>query len=117
MCSVCNGYVCTYVATPTRYKNEEVNIILLYSIVLHDNMRCKISDFNCVYLQAPTELCTVGLDYLNLHYPKFESSVIRRLFLIMKFQETIQFFAKSSDKWNACVIFRLVKLIISQYNG
>ena len=45
--------------------------------------------------------------------PLSEPSVIRTLFLILKYQKTIRFSAKASNKWNACVIFRLVRLIVS----
>ena len=31
--------------------------------------------------------------------------------------KTVQFSAQPSNKWNACVIFGLVRLIISQYSG
>ena len=45
--------------------------------------------------------------------PLSKSSVIRTLFQILKPQKTIWFSAKQSNKWNAYVIFRLARLIIS----
>ena len=41
--------------------------------------------------------------------PLSEPSVIRTLFQILKSQKTVRFSAKPSNKWNACVIFRLVR--------
>ena len=54
--------------------------------------------------------------YLNTVEPELsrsplsESSVIRMLFRILKYQEMIEFLAKPSNKWKACVIFRLVRV-------
>ena len=41
--------------------------------------------------------------------PLSEPSVIRTLFRILKSQKTVRFSAKPSNKWNAYVIFRLVR--------
>ena len=48
--------------------------------------------------------------------PLSEPSVIQTLFRILKYQEMIGFSAKASNKWNAYVIFRLVRLIVSWYS-
>ena len=45
------------------------------------------------------------------------TSIIRTILRMQKSQKTVQFSTKSSNKWNACVIFRLVGFIISQNSG
>ena len=46
-------------------------------------------------------------------FPLSEPLVIRTLFWILKSQKTPWLSAKPSNKWNACMIFRLGRLIIS----
>ena len=87
-----------------------------FSIPEHTKLQHTIQVYTC-NINA-YNIATIGIQLTTIETwlsesPLSEPSVILMLFWILKYQEIIEFSAKPSYKWNTCMIFRLVRLIIS----
>ena len=100
-----NWYLHSYISLTFQ---SQCNITFMHSISLWSEV------WKCYIYIIIIYIYTIGPRLFES--PLSKPSVIRTLLQILKSQKTIWFSAKTSNKWNAYVIFRLHSLVISKYS-
>ena len=88
--------------------------------MLHDTVHTVLVSFgimDIIYTVIIQNTVKSVYMYVYSRTPIIQTLDCPNAILNVEIPKTVQFSAKPSNKWNACVIFRLVRLIISQYSG